>query len=230
MAAPQKVDYARIEPDWRLGFKSPRQLASEYEANTGNKVSHQSIIKHFTKLGIPRDLTAKAVAKAQSMVDIAMVDSKGDTSTAVATINRETTPRDAEIIEYKALDHANTLLSHRKDITIYRNLAAKLLAEIEIETDHPESFEELAKLVIWDQASVDGVQTKAEVDRMVRLQMLFDRVMSNPGRVDSLKKLADTMKTLIGLERQALGLKDDDVPPDYRPPITKVVFEVVHKR
>jgi hypothetical protein len=50
------------------------------------------------------------------------------------------------------------------------------------------------------------------LDRMVRLQELFNRVMSSPTRIDSMKKLADTLKTLIALERQSIGLKEDDLP------------------
>ena len=64
MAAPKKVDYERIEPGWRAGIKSPAQLASEYTEATGISVSRSAIIKHFTELGVPRDLKAKVRAAA----------------------------------------------------------------------------------------------------------------------------------------------------------------------
>lgn len=59
MAAPVRIDYDRIEPDWRAGIKSAQQMADEYTLATGQKVSHAGISKHFKKLGIPRDLIAK---------------------------------------------------------------------------------------------------------------------------------------------------------------------------
>ena len=154
------------------------------------------------------------------MVSIALV------STQVST---ETTVNDSEIIEVNAVFQANTLLSHRKDITRYRSLVSKLLSEIEVETDNPEPFAELADMIIWQSQDGDTVQTKDEVNRMNRMQSLFDRVMSNPGRVDSMKKLADIMKILIALERQAIGLKDDAPPPrsDKDEEITRIERVIV---
>lgn len=55
MPARKKVDYERIEPGWRAGVLSPAQLAAEYTEATGVSVSHAAIIKHFKKLGVPRD-------------------------------------------------------------------------------------------------------------------------------------------------------------------------------
>ena len=54
MAAPKKIDYDRIEPGWRAGLLSPHQLAAAYTEETGQKVSHAAIIKHFKKAGIAR--------------------------------------------------------------------------------------------------------------------------------------------------------------------------------
>jgi hypothetical protein len=193
------IDWEAIETDWRAGIKSVLQIANEQ----GN-VSHTAINKHFKKLNVPRDLSAKIKARSDAIVSAAMVSAK---------VSVETTPKDAEIIEVNAQMQAAVLLSHRSDITRYRALATKLLGEIEIETDNPESFAELAEVIIWRSGEDGEVQTKEEVARMTRMQKLFDMVMSNPGRVESLKKLSETMKNLIGLERQALGLKDDYQPP-----------------
>ena len=162
--------------------------------------------KRFKKLGVDRDLTEKIQQRAQALVTQQMV-----TQTVTAGTN-VTTPRESEIIEVNAQVQANAIFSHRKDINRYRNLITKLLNEIEVETDNPEPFAELAEVIIWKSADGDVVQTKEEINRMNRMQQLFDRVMSNPARVDSMKKLSDTLKTLIGLERQALGLKEEQMP------------------
>lgn len=200
-----EVDWAAIEIDWRAGVMSKGAMSDKYS------ISPAAMNKRFNKLGVPRDLSHKIQEKASAMVSVAMVS---------GMVSTETNPTDAVIIEVNAQLQANVLLSHRKDINRYRNLTSRLLEEIEIETCNSESFAELSELIIWkagDDEDGAAVQTSAEYNRMAMMQKLFDKVMSNPGRVDSMKKLADTLKTLIGLERQALGLKDDN--PVEPPPI-----------
>jgi hypothetical protein len=119
MAAPRKVDYARIEASWRAGIKSAPQLAAEYTAETGVSVSHVAITKHFKKLGVPRDLAAKVKAKADAMVIAAMVANKVDAT------------KEASIIVEAAGQQAGVRLSHRSDISRSRSLALKLLTELE---------------------------------------------------------------------------------------------------
>ena len=62
MPAKKRVDYDRIEAGWRAGVLSPHQLAAQYTAESGEPDSHPAIIKHFTKLEVPRDLSAKDAA------------------------------------------------------------------------------------------------------------------------------------------------------------------------
>jgi len=203
MATKPKIDYGLIEDDWRAGIKSVKQIAFEYGKNTGIEVSDRAITKHFEKLKVPRDLSAKINERANAMVRAAMVP---------VMVPAVTNPTDAQIIEVNAAFQAGVLVSHRKDISWFRNMLLKLIKEVEVETDNPESFAELAQVIIWKSGENGEVQTKDEVNRMVSMQQLFDRVMSSPQRIDSMKKLADTLKTLIGLERQAIGLKEDEVP------------------
>ncbi len=186
MAAPKKVDYERIEPDWRAGIKSPAQLASEYTEATGVSVSHTAIIKHFRKLGVPRDLRAKVQAKADAMVMQAMV---------TGNVSSETVARDTEVIEKSALDVAKIRISHRADITRARALALQLLGEIEAVTGNLAEFQELGEIL---RSEDDRAQDKRND--------LYRKVIDSAGRVDTLKKLSETLKNLIGLEREAYGL------------------------
>ncbi len=165
MAAPKKVDYARVEPAWRAGVLSPPQLAAEYTEATGIKVSHTAIIKHFKKLGVPRDLAAKVKAKADAMVLEAMVTGK------VSAI--ETTRADAEIINDGATKMATIQLAHRKDIARLRALAG--LYEQELEQEYGKTDEAKQRLPLSAQVKVLG-------------------------------DLASTLRTLIGLEREAFGI------------------------
>lgn len=188
MAAPKKVDYERIEPGWRAGILSPAQLAAEYTEATGVSVSHAAIIKHFKKLGVPRDLTAKVRAKADAMVMDAMVTGK---------VSSVTTKRDAEIIDESATRQAIVRLTHRTDIARARNVVMSLFEELEsvCGSENAELLSQLGELM---RNPDDNGQDK--------LNDLYKKLMSLPGRAKTMKDLGDSLKTMVGLEREAFGI------------------------
>ncbi len=188
MAAPKKVDYERIEPGWRVGILSPAQLASEYTMATGISVSHTAIIKHFTKRGVPRDLSAKVQAKADSMVMDAMVTGK---------VSSVTLAKESEIVAESATQQATIRIGHRKDIVRFRNVAIDLLAELESQTGNADLFQELGEFL---RSEDDKGQDKRND--------VYQKVISSVGRIDGLKKLAEVLKILVGLEREAYGIAD----------------------
>lgn len=191
----QKIDYDRIERGWRAGILSPRQLAAAYEEETGQKVSHAAIIKHFTKLGIPRNLAEKIKAKSDAMVTQAMVTEQ---------VTPVTIKRDQEIIEDAATQLTYVRLNQRKDIQRSRKIAMSLFDELEmmVGQENVKLLEMLGELM-WspDDKGNDKVND------------LYMKIISMPGRVKSMKDLSDTLKTLIGLERQAFGLDDENNKP-----------------
>lgn len=190
MAAPNKIDYERIEPGWRAGIKSPAQLAAEYTEDTGVSVSHAAIIKHFTKRNIPRDLSAKVRAKADAMVMESMVTGK----VSPVTISRE-----REIVDESATIVATVRVSHRSDIRRFRSQVMDLLAELEDQTENKELYKELAEVL--EAKDKDGNPTGTD-----KLNEIYRRVIGMPQRVDSLKKLSETLKVLIALEREAYNI------------------------
>ncbi|WP_318342507.1 hypothetical protein [Acinetobacter sp. 16] len=191
----QKIDYDRIERGWRAGILSPRQLAAAYEEETGQKVSHAAIIKHFTKLGIPRNLAEKIKAKSDAMVTQAMVTEQ---------VTPVTIKRDQEIIEDAATQLTYVRLNQRKDIQRSRRIAMSLFDELEmmVGQENVKLLEMLGELM-WspDDKGNDKVND------------LYMKIISMPGRVKSMKDLSDTLKTLIALERQAFGLDDENNKP-----------------
>ncbi|WP_331276164.1 hypothetical protein [Acinetobacter sp. TR11] len=190
-----KVDYDRIERGWRAGILSPRQLAAAYEEETGQKVSHAAIIKHFTKLGIPRNLAEKIKAKSDAMVTQAMVTEQ---------VTPVTIKRDKDIIEDAATQLTNIRLGQRKDIQRSRKIAMSLFDELEhqVGVENAENLEKLGELL------------RSEDDKgRDALNDLYMKIISMPGRVKSMKDLSDTLKTLIALERQAFGLDDENNKP-----------------
>lgn len=193
MAAPKKVDYARIEPGWRAGIKSPAQLAAEYTEATGISVSHTAINKHFKGRNIPRDLADKVRSKAESMVLEAMVTGK---------VSAETTKPDLAIINVNAELQANIEIGQRKDIGRSRKLVVKLLDELEEQTDKVHDLEELGEMM--------RKENDAGVDK---LNDLYHKVIGLSGRISNMKALTEALKNLIGLERQAYNMDAPVKPP-----------------
>lgn len=176
------ADWERIEFDYRAGIMSLREIAAAHGITEG------AIRKRAKRDGWERDLGAKIQAKAESLVRKEAVRSEVRSSGAYQTTEKE-------IVEANASMQANALLDHRKDIKRHRTLAISLLAEIEAQTVNPELFERLGEIL------------KSPDDKgMDRFNELYRKVIATPSRIDSMKKLSDTLKTLIGLEREALGL------------------------
>jgi len=193
MAAKQKIDYDRIEPDWRAGIKSPAQLAAEYTEATGVSVSRAAILKHFEKRGIGRDLKAKIQAKAESLVAASMVAGK---------VTPETKAREDSIVSVNANAVAAVRLAHREDIARCRKLAMSLLAELEHQTEHQDLYDQLVDLVL--PPADDG--SDAAKERARKLREAYQRALSLAGRTDTLKKLAEALRILIDKEREAFGV------------------------
>lgn len=183
MAQPKKAapDWERIEADYRAGLLSVREIAAAHQ------ISHTYINTRAKKFGWVRDLSKRIQDKAEALVSTATVSSGVSTETALS---------DKAIVEANAEVIAGIRLAHRKDISRSRLLAMALLGELEAQTGNLELFEQLGEMLRNpDEKGVD------------RLNDLYQKVISTPGRIDGMKKLAETLKNLIGLEREAYGLK-----------------------
>lgn len=191
MAAPKKIDYERIEPGWRAGLLSPHQLAAAYTEETGQKVSHAAIIKHFKKAGIARDLSAKIRDRAEAMVTEAMVTGK--------VTPRQTIP-DATLIEEGSTQVATVRLAHRKDIHRARRLTNALLDELERETD-PKTVALLSEF---------GALMRNPDDKGAdKLNDLYHAIISLPERSKTLRVLTESLQKLVDMERQAFSMDKD---------------------
>lgn len=116
VAVRSAVDWDAMEPEWRAGIKSKKELAAEY------KVSRAAIDKHWAKLGIERDLSAKIKQEADALV-------------ARAAVAPEVTPEaratERQLVEANAAAQAQVRIAHRKTIQRLIAVCEKLLAELE---------------------------------------------------------------------------------------------------
>lgn len=185
-------DWERIEADYRAGLLSVREIAA------AQGISHVAIAKRAKRDGWTRDLSKRIQDKAEQLVT---------TRTVTTSVTTEQAVTDRAIVEANAEVIAGIRLAHRKDISRSRTLAMALLGELEQQTGNLELFEQLGEMLRSpDDKGID------------RLNDLYQKVISTPGRIDGMKKLAETLKNLIGLEREAYGLKigedggGEDVP------------------
>lgn len=174
-------DWERIESDYRAGILSLREIASPY------KVTEGAIRKRAKRDGWERDLAAKIQAKAESLVRKAEVRKTVRSDAAIS--ERQIIDANAERIAQVRGEHR--VIGHRVG-----SLGLKLLGELEAQTASVEDLEKLGELLrTADEAGND------------RLNDLYRKIISTPGRVDSSKKVAETLKHAIGMEREAYGLE-----------------------
>lgn len=179
----KQPDWERIEQLFRAGLLSVREIA----AACG--VSHTAVNKRSKAEGWDRDLNAKIKAKADSLV------SKREVSTKVST---ETLATERGIVEANAEVIADIRMAHRTDIGRSRRLANKLLDELESLTDEQGTIKELIAQ-LKDGDSEDG-------EAMSDVLALAQKMGALPSRTKTMKELAETLKTLVLLERQAYDL------------------------
>ncbi|HYN54388.1 MAG TPA: hypothetical protein VES38_06760 [Methylotenera sp.] len=202
---PVETDWERIELDYRSGIKTLRQIADE------NNITHGAINKRAKRDNWSRDLSAKIKAKAEELVSKAAVSKE---------VSNEKKIAENEVVEANATMQADIILAHRTDIKRNRTLATKLLSELEQVSDNIDLFEKLSELIIdpVDDGDAQDKSSKAQQDRQYKRMEAFNRALDMSSRVDSLKKLSDTLKTLITLEREAFGLderKNNDAQVTY---------------
>jgi len=180
MTTKRSIDWEAIEAQYRAGIRSLKDIGGEFG------VSDAGIIKRAKRDGWVRDLKAKIKAKADAKVSAALV-SEEVSARAKAT--------EAQVIEVESQVQARIRLDHRRDIQRFRALCLSMLAELEAETRDLDLFQQLGEML------------RSEDDKgQDRRNDLYMKVISSAGRIDSLKKLSETLKHLIGLEREAYGI------------------------
>ena len=178
-----------IEADYRAGIKPLRTIASTHGITEG------AIRKRAKKEDWQRDLSASIKIRTETLVRKQAVRTEVRISTAIS---------EKEIVEANATMQANKIIEHRTDIQRYRALAAKMLNELELTSDNQDLFEKLGELLIDTTNDADTGQAK-------RLEAL-NKAISLSSRITALKQLAETLKVLIALEREAFGLNNE--PPE----------------
>ncbi len=175
-------DWEAIETAYRAGVMSLREIASQHGISEG------AIRKRAKRDEWSRDLNAKIQQKADDLVR------KREVRKSVRT---ESTLTERVLIEATAEAIATVRMEHRGDIRRARELTNTLFDELGAECADVGALEQLGELMYSpDDKGRD------------RLNEIYQKVISLPSRVKSMKDLSDSLKTLIGLEREAYSIEN----------------------
>ena len=179
------ANWERIELDYRAGIKTLRQIAAE------NGITHGAVNKRAKLNEWERDLSAKIQAKADALVSKATVSIE---------VSKERKTAEKTVVEANAQAVAGIRLAHRADIHRARNITNALLQELEQQTD-AETLAALREI---------GELLRAEDERGVdRRNDLYQAVISLPERSKTMKTLAESLRSLVDMERTAFGMDKD---------------------
>lgn len=158
-------------------------------------ITEGAIRKRAKKEEWTRDLAAKVRAKADELVRKELVRSEV----------RKETATEKESIDTEAQVLARVRLTHRKDISKGRTLAMSLMEELEAQTGSAELMQKLGEIM--------SAPDKNGNDK--KLAEAYQKAISLGGRVQTMRSLSDTIRTLVSLEREAYGLDNmPDAPVD----------------
>lgn len=183
------IDWESVGLHYRSGIRSLKDIGTEYG------VSDAGIIKHAKKHDWKRDLKAKINARADAKVSAAAVS---------AEVSAQRAANEAQVIEANADKQATIRIEHRTDIGRSRTLFQSLLGELERETADLDLFESLGELL--DTSGPDQTGTW----RKDKLNEIYQKVISQVGRIDGAKKLVEMLEKLVKMERQAYGITDGE--------------------
>lgn len=179
-----KPDWEAIETAYRAGVMSLREIASQHGISEG------AIRKRAKRDDWSRDLNAKVKERADDLVRKAEVRKQ---------VRSEVTLNERVLIEATAEVIATVRMEHRGDIRRARTLANALFDELEAECADVDALRKLGELML-----------DPDDNGRDRLNELYHVIISMPERVKSMKALSETLKNLIGLERQAYSMDEGE--------------------
>lgn len=185
MATRKAIDWEAVEIQYRAGIRSLKDIGSEFG------VSDAGILKRVKRDGWTRDLKGKIQSKADAKVSEALVS---------AEVSAETRVTEKLTIEVEATIQARIRLLHRKDVGRSRKVVMSLLDELELACG-PENAVLIAEL--------GEVMRSEDRNGQDKRNDLYNKLMGLSGRAKTMKDLGDSLKTLIGLEREAHGINSD---------------------
>lgn len=182
-------DWEAIERDFRAGVLSLREIAATHPGT-----NHVAIKRRADREGWTRDLRARIDARAEELVTRAAVTPSATETESVTAKSRKA--EEALVVEANARLLADVQGGQKATAKRLHDLALALLAEQEGLAINPQDLVDLGELM-----------RREDKDSQDKANDLYRKIISLPGRVDSAKKLAETIKIAIEMERRVYGLE-----------------------
>lgn len=192
MAEKKVVDWEGVEIAYRAGVDTIREIGAKFG------ISHGLVNRRARSHGWEQDIAEKVRAKADALVSKAAVS------------NPVSEKRVGAVIDSNAQQQADTRLSHRADVRRFRSLSIAMLGELEHQSMNPELYERLADLL---NESPDDDATEAQIEAQRKRMEAFGKALSLGSRIKTMKEATETFKTLVALEREAMGIDDRKAAP-----------------
>lgn len=214
-------DLARLESDYRAGILTTREIGAKHG------MSHVMVLKHAKAGEWQRDLKARIKAKADTIVTqiVANAEAREQAKAqglpepvtksleVTKTAGNRLTPEEEEVVVTgAAMANAYVRIKHQTVIKRFQTLAVSMLAELEAASANVPELHGLAELLVSPDRNGND-----------KLNEIYRSIIAMPGRTKTMKDLADVLKTLIGLEREAHGIasvKENEEPPGIQPDIS----------
>lgn len=176
------IDWETVERLYRAGIESLRNIGAKCGLTEG------AIRKRAKRDGWVRDLAARIRARAEDLVRKAEVRKKSTQQLSFADEN--------EVIESNAVISANVIRSQRQDVRLLREVVNALMDQIKCVVTSRELFAQVGEICSQGSSGHD------------KALELYNKVIGLPNQTDTTKKLAETLKILIELERKIHKLDD----------------------
>lgn len=177
------IDWEAVEREYRGGILSLREIADLHPGT-----NHVAITRRAKKEGWERNLSEKIRAKADALVTKQSV---------TADVTEKGCVSERQVIETNAQAIVNVRLSHRAGLSEGRAIIKTMMAELQEQcgTENAELLRQLGDMMrAPDEFGND------------KLNDLYHKVISLPGRAKTMKDLTDSYVKLIDKERQAFDL------------------------
>jgi hypothetical protein len=192
----------RSDIDWEAierEFRLGQFTVRQIAANHG--VSHTSITRRAKRLGWARDRSEEVKEKTRAALLSNAPRAKAPEST---------TP---DPVDVAVATNVSLVLEHRVDIRTAREITKTLMGELVEATDNRDEIEE-------------AIEELTARDKNPKRRAMMLRAVALPSRAGVIGALSTSLKTLVGLEREAFNL-DADAPPEGAEAIHTIEFVMV---
>lgn len=192
---------ADIEPpDWQTGrILYTQGILSIREVADRLGISQGTLTGYAKRHGWTRDLAGRAKAKAE---DLLQAHGSPRALAEVPTTGAMPANDEREAVDTGAKAIVHVRLGHRRDIARARRIVSSLMDELEVVQDAPEIFAQVRE---W----LEGLDPLSTVP-LPLLHSALQVVESLPQRAKVAKDLVDTLRSVVGMEREAFGLDSMD--------------------